>query len=155
MKRALRVSGLALGILLSLHATAKEGDTFRPFVSYAHYLDSNLFRLAESEYSLVPERSDQYSVLSAGLNVDWKPGRQQILASISKSRVRYSRNTQLDNDGSDNSLSWNRRNCFVTCFRLHPPALTSGSPPASSISANYPSRRYRVGYCVSSAPYSC
>ena len=109
MKRALRVSGLALGILLSLHATAKEGDTFRPFVSYAHYLDSNLFRLAESEYSLVPERSDQYSVLSAGLNVDWKPGRQQILASISKSRVRYSRNTQLDNDGSDNSLRWNWR----------------------------------------------
>ena len=109
MKRALRVSGLALGILLSLHATAKEGDTFRPFVSYAHYLDSNLFRLAESEYSLVPERSDQYSVLSAGLNVDWKPGRQQILASISKNRVRYSRNTQLDNDGSDNSLRWNWR----------------------------------------------
>ena len=109
MKRALRVSGLALGILLSLPATAKEGDTFRPFVSYAHYLDSNLFRLAESEYSLVPERSDQYSVLSAGLNVDWKPGRQQILASISKNRVRYSRNTQLDYDGSDNSLRWNWR----------------------------------------------
>ena len=109
MKRALRVSGLALGILLSLPATAKEGDTFRPFVSYAHYLDSNLFRLAESEYSLVPERSDQYSVLSAGLNVDWKPGRQQILASVSKNRVRYSRNTQLDNDGSDNSLRWNWR----------------------------------------------
>ena len=109
MKRALRVSGLALGILLSLPATAKEGDTFRPFVSYAHYLDSNLFRLAESEYSLVPERSDQYSVLSAGLNVDWKPGRQQILASVSKNRVRYSRNTQLDYDGSDNSLRWNWR----------------------------------------------
>lgn len=109
MKRALRVSGLALGILLSLPVGAKEGDTFRPFVSYAHYLDSNLFRLAESEYFLVPERSDQYSVLSAGLNVDWKPGRQQILASISKNRVRYSRNTQLDYDGSDNSLKWNWR----------------------------------------------
>ena len=108
MKRALRVSGLALGILLSLHATAKEGDTFRPFVSLGHFYDSNLFRQSDDESPGLP-RDDRYSVLSAGLNVDWKPGRQQILASISKNRVRYSRNTQHDNDGSDNSLRWNWR----------------------------------------------
>ncbi|MBT9589935.1 MAG: putative exosortase B-associated extracellular polysaccharide biosynthesis transporter EpsL [Thiobacillus sp.] len=90
-------------------ALAKEGDTFRPFVSYTRNYDSNLFRLAESEYALVPQRSDQYGVLSAGLNVDWQPGRQRIIASASKNQVRFARNTQLDYDGSDYQLKWNWR----------------------------------------------
>ena len=109
MNRALRYVSLALGMLLGLPAVAKEGDTFSPTISYARYFDNNLFRLAESEYALLPERSDQYGVLSAGLNVDWKPGRQQILASANKTQVRYSRNAQLDYDGSDYSLKWNWR----------------------------------------------
>jgi exopolysaccharide biosynthesis operon protein EpsL len=105
------VTGLiaALGVLLAVPAQAKEGDTFRPFVSYSRYYDSNLYRLAESEYSLVPQLSDQYGVLGAGLNVDWKPGRQRLIVSASKSQVRYSRNTQLDYDGSDYQLRWNWR----------------------------------------------
>jgi exopolysaccharide biosynthesis operon protein EpsL len=53
--------------------------------------------------------SDQYGVLSAGVNVDWKPGRQHVIASASKSLVRFSRNTQLDYDGSDYQLRWNWR----------------------------------------------
>ena len=99
----------ALTGLLALPAAAKEGDTFRPFASYARYFDSNLYRLAESEYSLVSQRSDQYGVLSAGLNVDWKPGRQQLVASASKNWVRFDRNPQLDYDGSDYQLQWNWR----------------------------------------------
>ncbi|WP_237763327.1 XrtB/PEP-CTERM-associated polysaccharide biosynthesis outer membrane protein EpsL [Thiobacillus denitrificans] len=98
-----------LGALLALPAQAKEGDTFRPFVSYTRNYDSNLFRLAESEYALVPQRSDQYGVLSAGLNMDWQPGRQRIIASASKNQVRFARNTQLDYDGSDYQLKWNWR----------------------------------------------
>lgn len=109
MRRMLPLTGLALGMLLVMPALAKEGDTFRPFVSYARYYDSNLYRLAESEYSLVPQLSDQYGVLSAGVNVNWKPGRQQILASASKNQVRFARNTQLDYDGSDYQLKWNWR----------------------------------------------
>ncbi|MDP2266947.1 MAG: putative exosortase B-associated extracellular polysaccharide biosynthesis transporter EpsL, partial [Thiobacillus sp.] len=105
----LPLTGLALGVLLVMPALAKEGDTFRPFVSYARYYDSNLYRLAESEYSLVPQLSDQYGVLSAGVNVNWKPGRQQILASASKNQVRFARNTRLDYDGSDYQLKWNWR----------------------------------------------
>ena len=110
MRRAPPLAGLAmLGALLALPALAKEGDTFRPFVSYARYYDSNLFRLAESEYALVPQRSDQYGVLGAGLNVDWQPGRQRITASASKNQVRFARNAQLDYDGSDYQLRWNWR----------------------------------------------
>jgi exopolysaccharide biosynthesis operon protein EpsL len=100
---------MGLGTLLAQPAQAKEGDTFRPFVSYTRFYDSNLFRLAESEYGLVSDRSDQYGVLSAGLNVDWQPGRQQIIASASKSLIRFSRNSQLDYDGSDYQARWNWR----------------------------------------------
>jgi exopolysaccharide biosynthesis operon protein EpsL len=87
-------------------AHAKEGDTFRPFVSYTRYYDSNLYRLAESEKTLVPQLSDQYGVLSAGLNVDWQPGRQRISASASKNQVRFSRYSNLNYDGSDYQLKW-------------------------------------------------
>jgi len=89
-----------LGASLALPAQAHEGDTFRPFVSYGTFFDSNLFRLADNESPGTP-RSERYSVLSAGLNVDWKPGRQQIVASATKTRVRYNRNSIYDSDGND------------------------------------------------------
>ncbi len=95
--------------LFGLPAHAKEGDTFRPFVSYSRYYDSNLYRLAESEKTLVTQLSDQYGVLSAGLNVDWQPGRQRITASASKNQVRFSQYSNLDYDGSDYQLKWDWR----------------------------------------------
>lgn len=95
-----------LGAVHAMPAQAHEGDTFRPFVSYGTFFDSNLFRLADTESPGFP-RSDRYSVLSAGLNVDWKPGRQQIVANATKTRVRYNRNTIYDSDGSDYQATWN------------------------------------------------
>lgn len=111
MKSALPLIGMAVavGVLTAPFAMAKEGDTFRPFVSYARYWDSNLYRLAESEYGLVAHKSDQYGVLAAGLDIDWQPGRQRVLAHASKSRVRFDRNTRLDYDGSDYQMKWNWR----------------------------------------------
>lgn len=103
------LAGVGIAALCALPAHAAEGDTFSPFVSYTYYYDSNLYRLDDSEFFLVPEKSDQYSVLSAGLNVDWRPGRQQVLASASKSFVRFSRYDNLDYDGSDYQLRWNWR----------------------------------------------
>ncbi len=97
-----------LGAVLTMPAQAKEGDTFRPFVSYGTFFDSNLFRLADNELPGTP-REDRYSVLSAGLNVDWKPGRQEIVASATKTRVRYNRNTLFDSDGNDYQAIWNWR----------------------------------------------
>lgn len=105
----LAVWALALGALPASPAMAKEGDTFRPFVSYARYWDSNLYRLAESEYGLVAHKSDQYGVLAAGLDVDWQLSRQRVLAHASKSQVRFARNARLDYDGSDYQLKWNWR----------------------------------------------
>lgn len=106
MKVALQFAGATLGALLALPAHAMEGDTFRPFVSYGTFFDSNLFRLADNESPGTP-RDDRYSVLSAGLNVDWKPSRQEIVANVTKTRVRYKRNALFDSDGNDYQATWN------------------------------------------------
>jgi exopolysaccharide biosynthesis operon protein EpsL len=109
-----------LMMVLALPAAAKEGDTFRPFVSYARYYDSNLLRLAEGETAVMVENgvllpvtlasaADQYGVLNVGLDVDWKPGRQEIVASASKSLVRYAKYSSLDYDGQDYRAAWNWR----------------------------------------------
>lgn len=108
MRSARPWEGLVLGVFLALPAYAQEGDTFRPFVSYGTFFDSNLFRLADNESPGTP-RSERYSVLSAGLNVDWKPGRQEIVASVTKTRVRYNRNSIYDSDGNDYQATWNWR----------------------------------------------
>lgn len=102
--------GLALGILVAMPATAKEGDTFRPFASVGYFYDSNLFRLDEGENaSLVTQRDDRYRVVSAGIDVDWKPGRQQIVANATKTWIHYDRYTYVDFDGEDMHATWNWR----------------------------------------------
>jgi exopolysaccharide biosynthesis operon protein EpsL len=53
--------------------------------------------------------SDQYDVLSAGVSVDWTPGRQRVIASATRNRVRFSQYANLDYDGSDYQLKWNWR----------------------------------------------
>ena len=109
--RGLAGLNLALGMLVAMPAVAKEGDTFRPFVSYARYYDSNLFRLSDSEIDaaskVFAKTTDQFGVLSAGLKMDLELGRQNILASAALSQTRYSHYNSQDNDGYDYQLRWN------------------------------------------------
>ena len=108
MRRVPQFASLTLAALLAMPAMAKEGDTFRPFVSVGYFYDNNLFRLAENESPGI-QRDDRYSLLSAGVNVDWKPGRQQLVASATKTLIRYDQNTYLDFNGDDLSATWNWR----------------------------------------------
>lgn len=106
-----RVRAVCLGcgaLLWAGMVGAHEGDTFRPFVSAGYFQDSNLFRLAKGE-SPGTQRDERYALYQAGLNVDWKPGRQQFLVSASKTLIRYDRNAFLDFDGDDLQASWNWR----------------------------------------------
>jgi len=48
-------AAIALAALQAMPAQAKEGDTFGAYASYAHYYDSNLFRLAEDENAVIIE----------------------------------------------------------------------------------------------------
>ena len=98
----------ALAALSALPAAAKEGDTLRPFVSFGESYDSNLFRLADNE-SPGTRRDDRFSIVSAGVDVDWKQGRQQIAANATKTLLRYSQNTFLNFEGDDLQATWNWR----------------------------------------------
>lgn len=108
MKRAFAVA-VVLGALLARPALAWEGDTFRPFISLGQFYDSNLFRLSDGANPSGIQRDDHYRVLSGGVNVDWKPGRQQLVASATKTFVRYDQNTFLDYQGNDLQATWNWR----------------------------------------------
>lgn len=103
-----RVWPLVGVLLIAAPAAAHEGDTFRPFVSAGYFRDDNLFRLADGE-SPGTQREDRYAVYQAGINVDWKPGRQQFLVNHTQTRIRYNRNTFLDFEGDDTLASWNWR----------------------------------------------
>ena len=103
-----RVWPLVGALLIATPAAAHEGDTFRPFVSAGYFRDDNLFRLADGE-SPGTQREDRYAVYQAGINVDWKPGRQQFLVNHTQTRIRYNRNTFLDFEGDDTLASWNWR----------------------------------------------
>ena len=108
-KRAcLSLAALMLGTMLVTPAAAKEGDTLRPFVSFGESYDSNLFRLADNE-SPGTRRDDRFSIMSAGINVDWKQGRQQVAANATKTLVRYSQNAFLNFEGEDLQAAWNWR----------------------------------------------
>lgn len=101
-----------------LSGAASAADSLKPFVAYGQYYDSNIFRLDRDETIVVEEngivktatqRSDRYSVLSAGLNLDWRPGRQRVIASLARSRVRFDRYAFLDYDGEDYLAAWQWR----------------------------------------------
>ena len=103
-----RVWPLVGALLIAAPAAAHEGDTFRPFVSVGYFRDNNLFRLADGESPGTP-REDRYAIYQAGINVDWKPGRQQFLVNHTQTRIRYNRNSFLDFEGDDTRASWNWR----------------------------------------------
>ncbi|MEQ1663629.1 MAG: XrtB/PEP-CTERM-associated polysaccharide biosynthesis outer membrane protein EpsL [Thiobacillus sp.] len=96
------------GLLLSFSVLAKEGDTFRPFVSMGQFYDSNLFRLAENE-SPGTQRDELFRQFNVGMGIDWRLGRQQLTASLAKTLIRYDQNTRLDFDGDDMQATWNWR----------------------------------------------
>jgi exopolysaccharide biosynthesis operon protein EpsL len=100
---------LTCAVALVVDATwALDGNTLRPFVSASYYHDNNLFRLNEGESPATP-RAENYTLYQAGLNVDWKPGRQQFLLNAVKTLIRYDRNSYLDFDGDDIQGTWNWR----------------------------------------------
>lgn len=103
-------------LLISQPAHAWKGDTFQPFVSYGDNYDNNVFYLPKHGSMVliqngVPEFivgpvSDSSRELQFGANVDWRPGRQQILLQASEDLVRYSRYKTLDYNGSKLSADW-------------------------------------------------
>jgi hypothetical protein len=105
---------LSAGVSLApglAHAT--EGDFLRPFVEASMGYDSNLFRFTNDAQALAsslaaPIQGITYQRYGAGLDVDWKQGRQLVTGHIATNQTRFSRYaTLLDNTGQDLSGNWN------------------------------------------------
>lgn len=102
---------LILVLLFTNNARAVEGDTFRPVVSYGYSYDSNLFRL-ENDFAAVfygidtSIHSDTFQRLGVGFDLDWKQGRQRVVAKALASKTRFDRYSLLDYTGQDANLEW-------------------------------------------------
>jgi hypothetical protein len=105
---------LSVGVSLTPgFADAAEGDFLRPFVEASMGYDSNLFRFASDAQALAsslaaPIQGITYQRYGAGLDVDWKQGRQQVTGHIAANQTQFSRYANLlDNSGQDLSGNWN------------------------------------------------
>jgi len=94
-------------------ALAVSGDTFRPYVSTSFSHDSNLLRFDDavdpSAVTGKKGRSDTIRQLAAGLDIDWKYSRQQVLISAELSDNSYDRFDTLNYQGQDVNARWNWR----------------------------------------------
>jgi exopolysaccharide biosynthesis operon protein EpsL len=88
---------------ISLTATAATGDTFSPYVFASMTHDSNLLRLSASP----TDTSDNVHQTGAGMNVDWKIARQQILLMAAINDNRFDRYNMLNYQGRDLQGRWN------------------------------------------------
>lgn len=100
------------GVLCSGAAVAKDGDTVQPYVSLTMSRDSNVLRLDKGETdasSNGSSRSDTIRVVNAGVNVDWRYSRQQVLLSLSRSMTSFDQYKLLDYHGENLRADWNWR----------------------------------------------
>jgi len=87
-------------------AWAGEGDLVRPVVQYAYTYDDNLFRLADDAADYGSGKSESYQTLGAGVDVDWKYGRQEILVNALLSHTWFDNYDLLDFNGKNLGAAW-------------------------------------------------
>jgi exopolysaccharide biosynthesis operon protein EpsL len=110
LNQLLRVFLLTIlsGILIqgiSLTAFAATGDTFTPYVFATMTHDSNLLCLSPSAITTNP--ADFIRQTGAGMDVDWKVARQEILLTAAINENRFDRYSVLNYQGRDLKARWN------------------------------------------------
>ena len=88
---------------ISLSAFAATGDTFTPYVFATMTHDSNLLRLSSSPTGT----ADSMRQVGAGMDVDWKVARQEILLTAAFNDNRFDRYSVLNYQGRDLKGRWN------------------------------------------------
>lgn len=90
---------------------AAPGDTVQPYVSGTIMYDNNLFRISSSVDPVTvtgqPFESDIMRQATAGVKVDWRQSRQEVLLDVSFNRTRFARFTTLDYQATDIHTRWN------------------------------------------------
>lgn len=97
---------IPLVILLQGISLSASGDTFNPYVFASMTHDSNLLRLDNATASST-NTSDTIRQAGAGMNVDWKVARQQILLTAAVNDNRFNRYSMLNYHGRDLRGLWN------------------------------------------------
>lgn len=102
------VSCLALSSSL---ASADVNDTFSPYLSAGYGYNSNLFLLQNDQAAITTlgtsNKAESFHILAAGLNMNWKPGRQVITGHVEANKVNFDTYKILDYNGHDVALKWN------------------------------------------------
>ena len=107
-----RLLGLVM-LFSAVSVYAGEGDTLRPFVNASMGYDSNLFRFASDAeaaastvgVSAIP--SVTYQRYGAGVDLDWKQGRQAVTGRIAADKTSFSKfSSLLDYTGRDINAAW-------------------------------------------------
>jgi len=106
IKQSLLVALGAWAALPAVPAHAMLSDTIHPYLAVARSHDSNLFRL--DERAVIAQRGDDFTRTQFGVLVDMPISRQRLTAQLKRSKVKFSRYTQLDYDGKDYAadLEW-------------------------------------------------
>lgn len=106
IKKSLLLALGAWAVLPAVPAHAMLSDTIHPYLAVARSHDSNLFRL--DDRAVIAQRGDDVTRTQFGVLVDMPLGRQRLTAHIKRSKVTFSRYTQLDYDGKDYAadLEW-------------------------------------------------
>lgn len=104
---------IAAGMLsVTSVASAGEGDTFRPFVNVNMGYDNNLFRFANDAEALTSTGENKipaisYQIYGAGVDLDLKRGRQQVVARVAGNKTIYSKfSNVLDYTGREINGNW-------------------------------------------------
>ncbi len=94
--------------LFTLSSVAKDGDTFRPYVSVSMSQDDNLLRY-DSKLVLPDdvELSDTVLQTKVGIDVNWALSRQNFIVKAELNDSKYSNNSRLDNQGESIKAVWN------------------------------------------------
>lgn len=102
----------ALCLLPAMPAQALEGDTLRPYVEAVLGYDTNLFRFADDAEARAsslgdPIESIVFQRYGAGVDVDWKQGRQQVTGRLGANQTSFNRYSNLlDYSGYNLNGEW-------------------------------------------------
>ncbi len=104
---------VALGIELinfMSPAYAVEGDVIRPYVSATYMYDDNLRRLSSSQQAVAStghsNTADTVLMTGVGIILDKTVSRQHFYIDINVNKSKFSRNSELDNDGKEMKGQW-------------------------------------------------
>lgn len=102
----MKLNAIFASLLIVYGGGASASDRVTPFASLTLSRDDNLLRLDKNESPSL-ERSDSFSTLAAGINVNLSYSRQNVVLNLSRNQNRYDRYDLLGYDGEDYRAAWN------------------------------------------------